>query len=313
MDLYSLNMMKIAIKICEYDSSFEDVATKFFEHFVYISESLNKSDDWIGAWDEEGGFYYDVLRLPGKKFVKLKIHSLVGLSPLYAVSLIPKQTLKDIPGFIKRLKYFVNNRVSKIKYLAIQDYKEGEDILFSLIPKDRMIKLIQAMIDEAEFLAPGGIRSLSKRHTKEYSIDIEGGKYSINYQPGESTTAMFGGNSNWRGPVWMPVNYLLIDSLREYHLYYGDSLKLEYPKGSGVELNLGDIATEITKRLVSIFTVDEEGNRPVNDRHPIYQDEHFKDLVLFYEYFHGDNSRGVGASHQTGWTGIVAKLISKYR
>jgi hypothetical protein len=313
MAMYSLNMMKIAIKICEYDSSFEDVATKFFEHFVYISESLNKSDDWIGAWDEEEGFYYDVLRLPGKKFIRLKIHSLVGLSPLYAVSLIPKETLKDIPGFTKRLKWFVNNRADKSKFLAIQDYKEGEDILFSLIPKDRMIKLIEAIIDESEFLAPGGIRSLSKRHTQEYCIDIEGGQYCINYQPGESTTAMFGGNSNWRGPVWMPVNYLLIDSLREYHLHYGDSLKLEYPKGSGVELNLGEIATEITKRLVSMFTLDVDGDRPVNDAHPIYQTEHFKDLVLFYEYFHGDNSRGIGASHQTGWTGIVAKLISKNR
>ncbi len=313
MAMYSLNMMKMAIKICEYDSSFEDVATKFFEHFVYISESLNKADkDWIGSWDEEDGFYYDVLKLPGRKFVQLKIHSLVGLSPLYAVTLIHKETMKDITGFKKRLNWFAKDRIKEKKYLAIENYKEDEDVLFSLIPKDRMIKLIKVMIDESEFLAPGGIRSLSKRHKNAYCINIEGGEYCIDYQPGESTSNLFGGNSNWRGPVWMPTNYLLIESLREYYKYYGDSLKLEFPTGSGVEMNLDEIANELFKRLISIFTLDENGNRPVNNNEELYKDEHFKDLVLFYEYFHGDNSRGIGASHQTGWTGIVAKLINKY-
>ena len=161
-------------------------------------------------------------------------------------------------------------------------------------------------------MAPGGIRSLSKRHQNAYCINIEGGEYCIDYQPGESTSDLFGGNSNWRGPVWMPTNYLLIESLREYHKYYGDSLKLEFPTGSGVEMNLDEIANELFKRLISIFALDEDGNRPVNNNEELYKDEHFKDLVLFYEYFHGDNSRGIGASHQTGWTGIVAKLINKY-
>ena len=171
---------------------------------------------------------------------------------------------------------------------------------------------LQHVLDESEFLSPGGIRSLSKRHEKPYSISIEGEDYSINYEPGESNTSMFGGNSNWRGPVWFPTNYLLIESLREYYKYYGDDLKLEFPSNSGNKLNLSQIADEVSNRLISIFTTNKQGNRPVNEGNSLYQDPHFKDNILFYEYFHGDNSRGVGASHQTGWTGIVAKLINKY-
>lgn len=314
MAMYSLNMMKIAIKICEFDSSFEDVATKFYEHFVYISESLNRNDNkWVGMWDEEEGFFYDLLMLPGERFVPLKIHSLVGLMPMYAVSLIHKETLPNIPEFMKRLKWFRNNRSNKDKYMVVEDFGDNEDILFSLIPKDRLVRLLQHMLDENEFLAPGGIRSLSKRHSEKYSVSIEGEDYSIDYQPGESTTSMFGGNSNWRGPIWFPTNYLLIESLREYYKYYGDELQLEFPSKSGEMMNLDQIADEISNRLISIFTVNNHGNRPVNEDDPTYRDPNFNDLVLFYEYFHGDNSRGIGASHQTGWTGIVAKLINKYK
>ena len=310
MAMFSLNMMQMALEICQYDTSFEDVATKFYEHFVLISESLNKSgNQWVGAWDEEGGFFYDVLQLPDKTFIRLKIHSLVGLTPLYGVSLVEKEKLKDIPDFIKRLKWFRKYRLRKKKFLVIDEFNEGEDILFSLIPKERVVKLIQAMIDESEFLAPGGIRSLSKRHEKRYSISIEGEDYSIDYEPGESNTELFGGNSNWRGPVWFPTNYLLIEALREYHKYYGESLKLEFPKGSGELLNLKEIANKICDRLIGIFRVDENGERPVPGKHPFSLKENNKDLILFYEYFHGENSRGIGASHQTGWTGIVAKLI----
>jgi hypothetical protein len=313
MAMYSLNMMKIAIKICQYDPSFEDVATKFYEHFVYISEALNKTgNEWIGAWDEEDGFFYDILQLPGKKFVRLKVHSLVGLSTLYAVSTIRKETIEKIPFFIKRLEWFRNDRLQKSKFLALEDYKPGEDILFSLIPMDRAKKLIQDMLNENEFLSVGGIRSLSKRHTKHYSINIQGVDYGLTYQPGESDTELFGGNSNWRGPVWFPTNYLLIESLREYYKYFGDSFKLEFPTGSGVEMNLNEIADELSKRLISIFEEDADGNRPVNEKHPFYLQPENRELVLFYEYFHGDNARGIGASHQTGWTGLVAKLISKY-
>lgn len=314
MAMYSLNMMKMAIKICEHDNSFEDVATKFYEHFVYISESLNRSDNkWVGMWDKEQGFFYDLLMLPEERFVPLKIHSLVGLMPMYAVSLIHKETLDNIPHFMKRLRWFRKNRSDKNKYLVVEEFEENQDILFSLIPKERLVRLLQHMLDESEFLAPGGIRSLSKRHEKSYSVTIEGEDYSIDYQPGESNTSMFGGNSNWRGPVWFPTNYLLIESLREYYKYYGDDLKLEFPSKSGNLMNLDQIADEISNRLISIFTIDNYGNRPVNEGEKFYRDPHFKDLVLFYEYFHGDNSRGIGASHQTGWTGIVAKLINKYK
>ena len=314
MAMYSLNMMKMAIKICEFDKSFEDVATKFYEHFVYISESLNRNDNkWFGMWDEEDGFFYDLLLLPGERFVPLKTHSLVGLMPIYAVSLIHKETLNDIPDFMKRLKWFRKNRSDKEKYLVVEDFEEGQDILFSLIPKERLVRLLEHMLDESEFLAPGGIRSLSKRHEEKYSITIDGEDYSIDYQPGESNTSMFGGNSNWRGPIWFPTNYLLIESLREYYKYYGDELKLEFPSRSGKMLNLEEIADQISNRLISMFTLDQNENRPVNEGEAIYKTPHFKDLVLFYEYFHGDNSRGVGASHQTGWTGIVAKLINKYK
>ena len=311
MAMFALNMLKMATEICRYDTSFEDVATKFYEHFVLISESLNKSkSEWVGAWDDEEGFFYDVLQVPGKKFVPLKIHSLVGLIPLYAVSVIEVDALQNIPDFMKRLKWFRNYRLRKNKYLVIDDFEEGKDILFSLIPKDRVIKLVEHMIDEEEFLAPGGIRSLSKRHQEHYSIHIEGEDYGIDYQPGESNTSLFGGNSNWRGPVWFPTNYLLIEALREYHKYYGDALKLEYPKGSGVELNFKEIANDLSNRLMSIFQLDENGDRPVNEKEAFYRQPENEELVLFYEYFHGDNSRGIGSSHQTGWTGVVSKLIS---
>ena len=314
MAMFSLNMMKMAIKICEYDKAFEDVATKFYEHFVYISESLNRNDNkWVGTWDEDEGFFYDLLLLPGERFIPLKTQSLVGLIPIFAVSLLHKETLVDIPDFMKRLKWFRRNRSNKNKYLVVEDFKEDEDILFSLIPKERLVRLLQHVLDESEFLSPGGIRSLSKRHEEPYSISIEGEDYSINYEPGESNTSMFGGNSNWRGPVWFPTNYLLIESLREYYKYYGDDLKLEFPSNSGNKLNLSQIADQISNRLISIFAEDTQGERPVNEGNPLYQDPHFKDNILFYEYFHGDNSRGVGASHQTGWTGIVAKLINKYK
>jgi hypothetical protein len=313
MAMYSLNMMKIAMKICAYDRAYEDVATKFYFHFVYISKSFNKTgNEWIGAWDDESGFFYDVLSLPGKKFMRLKVHSLVGLSPLYAVTRIGKETLPYISNFIKHLEWFRNDRIEKNKYLAVEKYDKGEDILFSFIPKERAIRLIQALLDENEFLSLGGIRSLSKRHVNHYSINIEGVDYGLDYQPGESNTELFGGNSNWRGPVWFPTNYLLIESLREYYKYYGEELQLEYPTGSGNLMNLKDIANELSNKLINIFTIDENGDRPVNEKHPFYRRPENRDLVLFYEYFHGDNARGIGASHQTGWTGIVAKLISKY-
>ncbi len=312
MGMFCLNMMQMALEISLEDDAFEDVATKFFEHFVYISESLNRlSPDWTGAWDEEEGFFYDILQLPGDHYVPLKVRSLVGLTSLFATTVIRKELLEKVPEFHRRLKWFRSHRQSKNKYLAIEELKKDQDILLTMVHRERLERLMEALLDESEFLAPGGIRSVSKRHEDPYRVYINGDEFSINYQPGESETSLFGGNSNWRGPIWMPMNYLLVESLAEFHKYYGDKIKVAFPNGSKNKINLGQASEEISRRLISIFRRDKNGDRPVHEGHPKYRDEHFKDLILFYEYFHGDNSRGVGASHQTGWTGVVAELIDK--
>jgi hypothetical protein len=311
MAMFSLNMMEMALIICEHDCDFEDVATKFFEHFAYIAESINREgEDWTSAWDEEDGFFYDVLHIPhSDQYIPLKVRSLVGLTPLFAVACLDKALLKKVPDFVKRMKWFENYRDKLQKYNVIEDFEEDSDILLSLVHKGRLERILTAMLDEKEFLAPGGIRSISKVHEQYYNVNIEGQDYGLSYQPGESDTYLFGGNSNWRGPVWMPMSYLLTRSIRKYHKYYGDEFKVEYPSGSGNYMNLGEVADRLSERMVSIFQMDEAGNRPVNDQHPQCRDPHFRELVLFYEYFHGENSRGVGATHQTGWTGVVAELI----
>jgi hypothetical protein len=313
MAMYCLNMLEMALEIAQHNPSYEDVTTKFFEHFVYIAESLNRiGENWTSSWDENEGFFYDVLSLPDGKYVPLKVRSLVGLSTLFAVLVLEKDLLDKLPDFHQRLKWFQKYREDNNQYLVIEELNGRNDILLSLVPKQRLEKLLTALLDENEFLSPGGIRSISKLHEKPYKVNIDGQDFGLNYQPGEGTTALFGGNSNWRGPVWMPMNYLLVQSLRQYACYYGDNLKAEFPTGAGTWLRLDEIADEISKRLISIFEKDEQGNRPVNDYFTIYRDDpHFKELVLFFEYFHGDSARGVGASHQTGWTGVVAELINK--
>ncbi len=312
MAMYSLNMMQMALEICTEDCSFEDAATKFFEHFVYIAESLNRlGDDWTGSWDEEEGFYYDVLHLPGDQFIPLKVRSLVGLTSLFSITIITKEQLKNVPDFHARLKWFRNYRSNKKKYLVIEELKPNSDILLSLVGKERLRRLIQALVDENEFMSQYGIRSISKKHKEGYSINILGQDFELSYQPGESETSLFGGNSNWRGPIWMPMNYLLIESIKEYHKYYGKDFKVECPAGSGKLVSLDMVAKEISNRLVSIFKKDKSGSRPVHDGLALYNNPHFQDLILFYEYFHGDNGRGVGASHQTGWTGLVAELVDE--
>lgn len=311
MAMYCLNMLEMALEISQYNSSYEDVTTKFFEHFIYIAESLNRiGEDWTGSWDEEEGFFYDVLSLPGGKYVPLKVRSLVGLSSLFAVLVLKKDLLEKLPDFHSRLKWFQRYRETNKQYSVIEELNEDDDILLSLVPRERLEKLLRALLDENEFLSPGGIRSISKMHERGYSVNINGESFGLNYQPGEGESALFGGNSNWRGPVWMPMNYLLIMSLREYCRYY-DS-KVEYPTHSGNFSMLSQVASSLSERLISLFVTDENGHRPINDREAIYkEDPHFKDLVLFYEYFHGDSGRGVGASHQTGWTGLVATLINQ--
>ncbi|MEJ8843628.1 glucosidase [Lacibacter sp. H375] len=313
MAMYSLNMLEMALEIAQYNKNYEDVTTKFFEHFVYIAESLNRiGENWTGSWDEEEGFFYDVLAMPDGRYIPLKVRSLVGLSTMFAVLVLKKEQLEKVPDFYRRLKWFQKYRKDNGQYLVIENLKQHDDILLSLVPKDRLQRLLKALLDEKEFLSKGGIRSISKIHEHGYSVNINGEEFGLDYQPAEGTSSLFGGNSNWRGPVWMPMNYLLVKALEQYCDYYGSDCKVEFPTGSGNKMMLSEVSEEISKRLVSIFEMGEDGHRPANDQYTIYRDDpHFKDLILFYEYFHGDTARGVGASHQTGWTGVVAELIQR--
>jgi hypothetical protein len=311
MALYCLNMIEISLELALEDDSYVDMAIKYFGHFVFIAEALNKmSIEYEGTWDMEEGFFYDKLILPDGRFAPIKVRSIAGMLSLVAVLCIKKETLKQLPEFAKSVVWFKKHRMKTLKYPVIQEFADGEDLLLSLVPKDRMQVLMKVLLDEKEFLSPYGIRSLSKIHEKPYTLDIDGMSFSINYEPAESSSGMFGGNSNWRGPVWFPMNYLFIQALQEYYRYCGPELSFEFPTGSKKKLNLMQISKELSKCLIHIFEKDSDGNRAVNALHKeTYQQEEFKDLILFYEYFHGDTGRGVGASHQTGWTALVANLI----
>ena len=313
MAMYCLNMLEMALEIAQHNPNYEDVCTKFLEHFIYIAESLNRiGENWTGSWDDDEGFFYDVLAMPDGRYIPLKVRSLVGLSTLFAVLVLKKDLLEKLPDFHKRLKWFIQYREDNGQYQVIEDLKEHDDILLSLAPRKRLEKLLKALLDENEFLSKGGIRSISKIHEHGYSVHIDGQDFGLDYQPGEGNTNLFGGNSNWRGPVWMPMNYLLVLALQQYCDYYKGDCTVNFPTGADKNLTLTEVSKEIAERLISIFKKDENGNRPANDQYSIYRDDpHFRDLVLFYEYFHGDNARGVGASHQTGWTGVVAELINR--
>jgi Mannosylglycerate hydrolase MGH1-like glycoside hydrolase domain len=313
MAMYSLNLMEMAIEIALKDPSYEDVASKFFEHFVHISESLNLFDERHDAslWDEEDGFFYDALHCPDCRVIRLKVRSLVGLSALFAVSVIDKEVLDKLKGFRKRMMWFVKNREDLKKFLAIEERPNGKDILFSQIHRDRLEKILRRILDEKEFLSAGGIRSVSRYHKDHpFVFHYDGTEFRVDYEPGEATSDIFGGNSNWRGPVWVPMNYLLIESLRKYHRFYGDSLKVECPAGSGNMMDLWEVAKEISRKATGMFIKDGNGTRAVHGGAEQYLvDPACRDLVLFYEYFHGDTGKGLGASHQTGWTGLVAEMI----
>lgn len=313
MAMYCLNMLEMALILGEDDVAFEDVATKFFEHFTYIATSLNDiSEHWTGSWDPVEGFFYDILALPNGEFIPLKVRSLVGLTTLFAVMELDREKLKKLPNFYHRLKWFQKYREANHEYLVIDELEDHDNILLSLVPKDRLLRLLHALFDEKEFLSKGGIRSASKIHETPYVVKIAGQEFGLTYDPGESTTGLFGGNSNWRGPVWMPMNYLIGHSLRAYAQHYGDGLKVEFPTGSDHWITLEQAADELSRRLVSIFQPDELGQRPIHGENERYRsDPQFRDLLLFYEYFHGDTAHGLGASHQTGWTGLVAELIDK--
>lgn len=308
MGMYALNMMDIAQEISTHDRGFEDITTKFFEHFVLIAESLNNHV----MWNEEDKFFYDTLCIAGKPPLPLRIQSAVGLTSLYAVSTISKSTFDKLPDFKKRINWFENYRRKNNLFWPNEERGDGEEILISLVKKDRLIFLLNRLLNETEFLSGGGIRALSKYHeANPYTVSIDGVDYTIQYDPGDSTSNLFGGNSNWRGPVWMPINYLIIRAIKKYGAFYGDHLKVECPVGSGNMMNLVDVSKVLSNRIISLFAKDDEGNRKLNGEYNwFYKKPGNEDLVLFFEYFHGDTGAGLGASHQTGWTSLVADLIT---
>jgi hypothetical protein len=315
MGMYCLNMLAIALELAREDSAYEDVASKFFEHFVYICRAINNlGDEGISLWESADGFYYDVLHPPHGKPLPLKIRSMVGLIPLFAVETLDSEIVDKLLGFKRRMQWFIENRPELSEHLETQTTADGRVLRFlSLVNRDRLRRVLHYMLDEHEFLSPYGIRALSRFHRAHpYILSVNGMEHCVDYEPAESSTGLFGGNSNWRGPIWFPVNYLLIESLQKFDYYLGDSYKVECPAGSGRMLTLWEVAADISRRLSRIFLRDTGGRRPVYGGTEKFQrDPHWCDLILFYEYFHGDLGAGIGASHQTGWTGLVAKLLQQ--
>ena len=315
MAMYCLNLMAIALELASDDPAYEDVASKFWEHFLYIAAAMNNlGNDGTCMWSEEDGFFYDVLHVPGGMCVPMGVRSVVGLIPLFAVETLESDILSRLPGFKRRMDWFIQNRPDLTKNVARMDAKgEGERVLLSITNDQQLRRVLRVMLDEEQFLSPFGVRSLSRHHKRfPFVAPVHNNVYSVEYDPGESTTGMFGGNSNWRGPVWFPINLLIIESLQKLHHYYGNGFTVEYPSGSGAHKTLWDVAASLSRRLTSIFLPTSGGSRPANGVNSIYaKDPHWRDLVLFYEYFHGDNGSGLGASHQTGWTALVAKLLQQ--
>jgi len=313
MAMYSLNLMRIALELAVENPVYEDIATKFFEHFLYIAAAMRDlGGQEIDLWDEQDEFFYDVLHLPSGEARPMRVRSMVGLIPLFAVEILDANLLERVPEFAARLKWFLDYRPDLAALVSRWHQPgQGDTRLLSLLRGHRMKRVLSRLLDEAEFLSDYGVRALSRYH-REHPFELEaGGKtFSVGYQPGESDSGLFGGNSNWRGPIWFPVNFLIVESLRRFGQYYGPEFKVECPAGSGRQLSLTEAADEIARRLVSIFLPDADGRRPVFGTSAKLQlDPHFRDHLLFYEYFHGDSGRGVGASHQTGWTGLVSELV----
>ncbi|SOE20604.1 Glycosyl hydrolase family 63 C-terminal domain-containing protein [Spirosomataceae bacterium TFI 002] len=314
MAIYTLNMLRIACEISLERPAYQDMASKFFEHFLHIASAINsgQDDDEDGLWDEEDQFYYDKIRTPDQRRIFLKVRSLVGLIPLCAVEVLDEQMLEKLPDFRRRLEWVLNNRPDLASMISRwHEPGKGETHLLSLLRGHRMKMVFKKLFDEAEFLSDYGIRSLSKYHKENpYSFNLYGEELKVTYTPAESDLSIMGGNSNWRGPIWFPLNYLIIDALKKYANYYGEDYEVEYPTGSGKVTTIANAANEISKRLVNIFKRDEKGTRPSLAGYEMYDVEtEFKDHYLFHEYFNGDNGQGLGAAHQTGWTGLVADLI----
>jgi len=315
MGMFCLNMMAIALELAKEDRTYADMASKFFEHFVYIADAMNnRGGHGIELWDEEDGFYYDVLHLPDGAHHKLKVRSIVGLIPLFAVETLEPEIVDALPGFKKRLLWFIENRPQFRDNVTAAPTRDGNvRRLLSIVNAERVPRVLRFMLDENEFLSPYGVRALSQFHRDHpYILQVNGREYRVDYQPAESNSGLFGGNSNWRGPIWFPLNYLLIESLQKFHYFFAEGIKVECPYGSGRLANLRDVGADLSRRLIRIFLRAESGRRPVYGGLERFQgDPHWRDLIQFHEYFHGDNGAGIGASHQTGWTSLVAKLIEQ--
>ncbi len=315
MAMYTLNLLAIAMELAHHDRAYEDVASKFWEHFLYIAHAMNnRGNEGIELWDSEDGFYYDVLHLPDGTRYPLKVRSMVGLIPLFAVETLEPETLRRLSGFRTRLEWFVDHRPDLTRNVAsMRSCGCQERRLLSIVSADQLRAVLRTMLDEREFLSPYGVRALSRIHKDHpYVLHVNGTEHRVDYEAAESSTGLFGGNSNWRGPIWFPVNFLLIESLQKFHHYFGDDFMVECPTGSGQMMTLWQVAGELSRRLSSIFLRGDDGRRPIygsSDR--LQHDPHWRDLILFHEYFNGDDGSAVGASHQTGWTGLVAKLLKQ--
>jgi hypothetical protein len=308
MAMYALNLLEMAIVLAEHEASYEDLATKFFEHFAYVADAMRQ----MGLWDDEDGFFYDLLRFPDGGQTPLRVRSIVGLLPLCATTTLGRDTLDRLPDFAGRVEWFLANKPGYRDVVGETHVRDGhEGRLLSVVDANRLVRILATMLAEDEFLSPHGLRALSRRHRDEpFSIDLAGQTYTVDYEPAESTTGLFGGNSNWRGPIWFPVNYLVIEAVRRFARFFGDDLLVEHPTNSGNKVVLADLADDLSRRLVSVFLDDSAGRRPVFGDTELFQtDPAWHDHLPFHEYFHGDTGRGLGAAHQTGWTGLVADLI----
>jgi hypothetical protein len=320
MAMYSLNLMRIALELARHDPVYEDIATKFFEHFLYIAQAMDRVGGEGGLWDEQDGFFYDWLDLPGSdggsRKIPMRARSIVGLIPLFAVEVLDESLLDQLPAFKERLEWFLKHRPDLAALVSHWDVPgSGRRRLLSMLRGHRMKCLLKRMLDEQEFLSDHGVRSLSRVHLEHpFRFEAGGETHEVRYAPAESDSDLFGGNSNWRGPVWMPLNYMIVESLQRFHYYYGDDFKVECPTGSGRHLSIREVADDLTRRLIGIFVRGDDGKRPVfGDYDKLQKDPEFRDHLLFFECFDGDGGRGVGASHQTGWTALVAKLIQPRR
>ena len=313
---YCLNMLKISLELAITNPAYEDIATKFFEHFLYIAHAMDNlvvDGDEPGLWDAEDNFFYDTINLPNGKNIPLKVRSMVGIIPLFAVEVIDNEIVTKLPDFNRRMTWFLNHRKDLTEHVLCLNNTKIHKHILSIVTHNRLKSILKRLFDEKEFLSPYGIRSLSKYHKEHpYEFYIDNNRNSVAYEPAESTISMFGGNSNWRGPIWFPLNFLIIDNLKKFYTFFGDDFTIEYPTGSNNFLTLKEIILDLIHRLLKIFLSDEHGHRPVFGNTKIFQEDvQWKNYLWFHEYFHGDTGAGLGASHQTGWTGLIAYLIQE--